>query len=200
MKNKIFENHVKIICIFFTALVIPLISFAIIQFSNNTDIFSYLSYALVFIFVINPIVIILSFCLIKKYPKLPQAVVCTTSLNFLCWIIFLFPAMDMHACHQAKTEQKFLQSYEPIIENIYKYKQENKKFPDRIEQIKNIDKTLKNYSYEKTDQNFILTLKYSNFIEYKYCSDSSSNSCSLFKTNSFESTQVGKWTKIKEVD
>ena len=112
----------------------------------------------------------------------------------------MFPAANIHALHQTEIEQKFLQSYEPIIENIYKYKQENKKFPDRIEQIKNIDKTLKNYSYEKTDQNFILTLKYSNFVEYKYCSDSFSNNCSLFKTDSFESTRIGKWTKIEEVD
>lgn len=190
----------KLLIFLLIAIALPCSSIIAVHIYAESEILYYMLIALVFIFAINPILIILSFSLIKKYPKLPQAVVCTTSLNFLCWIILLFPAANIHALHQTEIEQKFLQSYEPIIENIYKYKQENKKFPDRIEQIKNIDKTLKNYSYEKTDQNFILTLKYSNFIEYKYCSDSSSDSCSLFKTDSFESTRVGKWTKIEEVD
>lgn len=190
----------KLLIFLLIAIALPCSSIIAVHIYAESEILYYMLIALVFIFVINPILIILSFSLIKKYPKLPQSVVCTTSLNFLCWIILLLPAANIHAMHQAKTEQKFLQSYEPIIENIYKYKQENKKFPDKIEQIKSKYKINSHLIYTKTNQNFILQLNKDTQTIYFYCSNKQSSKCNP-KDNRFVSHKnVGQWVKLQEID
>lgn len=196
--NYIKQNKLPIFLLI--AFILPCCSIVGIHIFAESNVVYYMLIALFFIFVINPILIVLSLCLIKKHPKLPQAVVCITSLNFLCWIILLFPASNIHIKHQIETEQKFLQSYEPIITDIYEYKKENNKFPDRIEQIKNFDNTLKNYSYKKTNQDFILQLNKDTQTIYFYCSNKQVPECNS-KDNSFVTHKnVGQWVKLQEID
>ena len=144
--------------------------------------------------------IVLSFCFIKKYPKFSQITLATTSINVLFWIILLFPAANIHALHQTEIEQKFLQSYGPIIENIYKYKQENKKFPDRIEQIKSKYKTNSHLIYTKTNQDFILQLNKDTQTIYFYCSNKQAPECNSKDNRFVTHKNVGQWVKLQEID
>lgn len=189
-----------IMLIISAALALPLLSliFFITEIFNNE--FFIMLICLFFIFIVSPILFLITVLSPKKWFWGDNKTIFTVLLSFVFWIFLL---LTLGKFKEIK-EKNFLNSFQPAINYLENYKSVNGIYPINQDNIQIDLKKTPYYSYETINggKDFIFKVSKSPFfsISYSYCTDYATENCYTHSNKQVDYTSVGKWIKMNKID
>lgn len=200
--KKIKNIDCRILLIAFFIPFTNLIYFIIENLNNNTPFLSLIIGGNT-LFTLLPLIFIVTFCTPQKLLPIKWEIIktsCFTGLLGWFFIILLFITIEST---RNITNANKLKKYEPLIQSIEELKIQNGTYPydiSRTSKIKNNTSTYPHYEYINRENNYILTVHTSKFVQFNYCSDNSMEECQSGWHKYRLQDKFGIWTRSVEDD
>lgn len=200
--KKIKNTNLRILLISFSIPFTNLIYF-VFESLNSWMAFTSLLIGAYALFILLPLIFITTICTPKNILPIKWDIIKTTCLTSIFGFILVILSNTITSKIDYIININKLKKYEPLIQSIEELKIQNGTYPydiSKISRIKNDPNTYPYYEYIKREDNYILKVHTTNFIQFNYCSDNTIEECQSGWHNYRIQNKFGKWTRSAEDD